>query len=161
LARQVGWDSQQSDFNYAGGQVIGLAAIILIPMGGEYAKTVSATAGLRSAAGLLDDAIGGTGNGTGSKLPPNDAQIKHIFRDDVGHIADTPANRNLLEGVAQSSQNYLGTDMYGLDWYGKIQHDGSQVWVRSYNGTIRDGGINNAPRQFDPKTGLNNNPFSK
>jgi hypothetical protein len=60
-ARQVGWDSQQSDFNYQGGQVIGLAMIILIPMGGEYAKTVSATAGLRSAAGLLDDAIGGVG----------------------------------------------------------------------------------------------------
>jgi hypothetical protein len=137
---------------------------------GTALVTVSGTIAARSAASLdadMDKFFEARMNaergaeGAGSKLPTNDSQLKHIFRNDVGHIPDTLENRQLLERVTNIQKNYLGTDKYGVDWYGQIQPDGSQIWVRSYKGTISDGGVNSIPRSFDPQTGLNNNPFTK
>ncbi len=96
-----------------------------------------------------------------SKLPTKDAQVKHIFRDAPEHLADTPANRALLETTANNSKNFLGVDKYGASWYAEIQPDGSQIWVKTYNGTISNGGVNQMPVTFDSATGLNQNPFAK
>ena len=93
------------------------------------------------------------------KFPANDSQIKHIFREADGHLLDTPANRSLLENTANNTQNFIGSDIHGTKWYAQIQPDGSQVWVRTYNGIITNAGINTMPRTFDPQTGFNDNPL--
>ena len=72
---------------------------------------------------------------------------------------DTPENRTLLESVANNPNNYLGTDTMNTQWYAQIQSDGSQIWARVWNGSIFNGGINEVPREWNPVTGLNNNPF--
>ena len=94
-----------------------------------------------------------------NKFPTNDAQLQHIFREAEGHLLDTPANRSLVENTVNNSQNIIGKDMYGTQWYAQLQPDGSQVWVRTYNGTIINAGINAVARTFDPQTGLKNNPL--
>ncbi len=101
-----------------------------------------------------------TGGGkTFNKLPPNDSQLKHIFRNAEGHLPDTFDNRYLLESIANTQTYYLGTDKYGTQWYSWTRNNGTQVWVRSRQGTIINGGINNNPLTFDPDTGLNANPY--
>ena len=78
----------------------------------------------------------------------------HIFREDEGHIPDTPANRRRLEDVANKKENSLGTDKRGNEWYAETQPDGSQTWVSVRDGKITNGGVNNPPRTFNPGTGL-------
>ena len=93
------------------------------------------------------------------KLPEKDAQMKHIFREAEGHLADTSFNRNLIERVVNNPKNYVGKDSYGTDWYAQIQPDGSQVWARALHGFVTNAGLNNSARKFDPRTGLNKNPL--
>jgi hypothetical protein len=104
----------------------------------------------------LDDAVIGGGS---NKLPTNDSQLKHIFRNAEGHLPDTLDNRSLIESVGNNPKNFIGTDARGTNWYAQIQSDGSQIWVRTYNGTVTNAGVNTTPRTFDPQTGLNFNPF--
>ena len=92
------------------------------------------------------------------KLPKNDSQLKHIFRDEEGHLKDTPENRKILLDLANDTKYHIGKDIEnGLDWHATIDADGTQKWVSHYDGTIREGGINKIPRKFDPETGLNHN----
>lgn len=100
------------------------------------------------------------GNGGGNKLSSKPSQLKHMFADRLGHLPDTPENRALLESVANNPNNYLGTDSMNTQWYAQIQPDGSQIWARVWNGSIFNGGINEIPREWNPITGLNNNPFA-
>jgi len=79
---------------------------------------------------------------------------KHIFRNKQGHIADTPINRQLLENTASNPINFLGTDKYGNERYAKILPSGKQVWAQVRNGMIRNGGINQTPRQFNSQSGF-------
>jgi hypothetical protein len=110
--------------------------------------------------GLTDGTMGMDVEGAGkAKLPTNDSQLKHIFREADGHLPDTPINRTLVENTANNSKYFMGSDAYETRWYAKIQPDGSQIWVRTYNGTIINAGVNATPRTFDPQTGLNNNPL--
>jgi hypothetical protein len=78
----------------------------------------------------------------------------HIFRDAPGHVADTPENRTLIESTASNSDNFLGNDEFGNDWYARELDDGRQSWASVRNGEIRNGGINETPRNFDDETGL-------
>jgi hypothetical protein len=92
--------------------------------------------------------------GGAPRFPPNEAQIQHIFREAPGHIADTPANRALLQGLAGDAGSLLGTDRFGNQWFARLNADGTQTWVQVRNGTIINGGVNQTPRPFDPGTGL-------
>ena len=48
-------------------------------------------------------------------MPEKDAQMKHIFREAEGHLADTAFNRNLIERVVNNPKNYVGKDSYGTE----------------------------------------------
>ena len=93
------------------------------------------------------------------KLPDNESTLKHIFRDDRGHLPDTPENRKLLLDVANNPKYHGGKDSRGNDWHYKTLDDGSQIWVESRNGTIRNGGHNTAPHHWDDRTGLSKNVY--
>ena len=95
------------------------------------------------------------------KLPPDESQLKHIFRDAKGHLTDTPENRQTLVELANDRSFHVGKDMRGNDWHIKYNEDGSQLWVTSRNGVIQNGGINNPPLPWDDDTGLSFNPFRK
>lgn len=43
-----------------------------------------------------------------NQFPPNDSQIKYIFRPKEGHLSDTPENRKLIETTANDPANYKG-----------------------------------------------------
>jgi hypothetical protein len=80
--------------------------------------------------------------------------LKHIFRSAEGHLSDTALNRRLLINTASSPKNYLGKDRFGNIWHAEIQKDGTQIWTVSRNGQVRNGGINQHPRNFNQITGL-------
>lgn len=82
--------------------------------------------------------------------------LEHIFRDAPGHLMDTLINRELLLDAAKDPNNFMGVDKYGKSWHAKTLENGSQVWTCSQNGEIRDGGLNETPRDFHPETGLSN-----
>ncbi len=96
-----------------------------------------------------------------NELPNNDAQIKHIFAEREGHLADTPENRTLLTDLANDASKYVGKDRYGNLWNISITTDGSQIWARYQNGVINEGGKNTTPRIWDNETGLNRNPVKR
>lgn len=106
--------------------------------------------------GFVKKGGGAAGSGGGyNRLSSKPSQLKHMFADRPGHFSDTAEHRALLEAVANNPDNYLGTDAMNTQWYAQIQPDGSQVWVRIWNGTIFNGGINAVPRQWDSGSGLN------
>ena len=79
----------------------------------------------------------------------------HIFRDEAGHFSrDTAANRKQLIDTAANRRNYVGTDKFGNNWHSRSMDNGRQLWMSSRNGVIRNGGINNTPRSFHPRTGM-------
>lgn len=93
------------------------------------------------------------------KFPDNDAQLKHIFRKARGHLEDTPENRKLLQDLANDARYHAGKYTHGNDWHFKTLEDGSQIWTSSRDGIIQEGGLNNPPRPWNDRTGLNNDPF--
>lgn len=99
-----------------------------------------------------------TVNNLANKLPPNDSQIKHMFRNAEGHLPNTLENHKLIETVANDPANYKGKDKFGKEWYSRMEPDGSQIWAWSFNGVIRDAGKNSTPKEWDPETGYCRNP---
>lgn len=91
------------------------------------------------------------------RLPKNDSQIKHILREDEGHLPDTPENRRLLVEWANDRSMHVGKDNRGVDWHASLNKDGTQNWVSHRDGVISDGGVNKIPRVFDQETGLKHN----
>lgn len=102
--------------------------------------------------------MGRAGGERKNRLPSNRSQLMHMFRNDRGHLPDTPANRELIESVANNPKNYVGTDSRGYAWYAQTRSDGTQVWAEVRNETIINGGVNDKPKNFDEITGLKNNP---
>lgn len=94
-----------------------------------------------------------------NQLPPNDSQLKHIFRDAEGHLPDTPENRELVTNMANNPANYMGMDKYGNQWYSSFNaSDGSQLWASVRNGRIQNAGKNLVPHTWDDETGYSQNP---
>ena len=81
--------------------------------------------------------------------------LPHIFRNRSGHFAEnTEANRKLLLDIASDPNNFLGQCERESLWYAKTQKNGTQVWAEVRNGRIRNGGFNETPKIYNPKTGL-------
>ncbi|CAL7959830.1 hypothetical protein MIDIC_150002 [Alphaproteobacteria bacterium] len=78
----------------------------------------------------------------------NDAQIKHIFRNDEGHVLDTPENRQKILDTVNDEKNFVKTDALGMKHYSKILEDGREVWVRVWKNSIRNAGINDIPIKY-------------
>ena len=53
---------------------------------------------------------------------------------------------------------YAGTDVRGNVWYSRTGLLGGQIWVRTRNGIITDGGFNIVERPWDPVSGFCNRP---
>lgn len=86
------------------------------------------------------------GDGSGPGFPTDTSQTQHIFRNAPGHFTnDTPANRQLIMATASDSNNLVGTDRFGNDWYTSTLSDGSQVWVSVRGNMIQNAGINDVP----------------
>ena len=100
-------------------------------------------------AGNIPDALKGR-----IKMPRNDSQLKHIFREDEGHLPDTPENRKMVSDLANDDRYYVGKDKYGNDWHIRNNENGEQDWVRHQNMVINEGGRNSIPISWDPETGL-------
>ena len=107
---------------------------------------------------LAEKGMGRAGDERKNKLHSNRSQLMHILRNDKGHLPDTPANRELIESVANDPQNYVGTDSRGHAWYAQTRSDGTQVWAEVRDHTIINGGVNDKPKDFNETTGLKNNP---
>ena len=91
-------------------------------------------------------------------LPPNDSQLKHVFRNKKGHLSDTPKNRKILLDLANDASKYKGTDIYGNNWNIEIDSKGRQVRATIQNNIITNGGRNDVHKNWDSETGLNVNP---
>ena len=71
------------------------------------------------------------------KMPRNDSKLKHIFRDEEGHLPDTPENRKMILDLANDVQYYVGKDRYGNDWNIRNNEDGTQdciIILRTHSG---------------------------
>ena len=93
------------------------------------------------------------------KLPKNDSQLKHIFRDEEGHLKDTPENRKILLDLANDTKYHAGKDKWGCDWNVRLNENGTQDYTRTYKNVISDGGQNEQPLPWNEQTGLNRNPL--
>ncbi|MCW6511407.1 DUF1073 domain-containing protein [Lichenifustis flavocetrariae] len=107
----------------------------------------------------VSPAGGTTGLGVGYRpprnlLPDNQSQLKHISRNENGHLPDTAANRQLLQDISSEDRYVLGHDSFGNTWSSKLMDNGTQVWVQVRNGRIINGGVNETPHEFNPQTGL-------
>ncbi len=80
---------------------------------------------------------------------------KHIFADRPGHLTDTPENRDLLLKLVSDIKNYFGPNKHGSSCYAKTLENGKQLWAYVWNGEIRNGGINDIPKVYNPISGFN------
>ena len=102
---------------------------------------------------------GGSNPSLGVQFPRNPGQIKHIFRKKTGHLSeDTFQNRKLFLDTANDKRNYRGKDNNDVEWYDRIESNGSQTWVKVKNNIISDAGVNKNPRVCNDTTGFNRNP---
>jgi len=83
------------------------------------------------------------------KLSTDPSDVGHIFRNESGHFRqDTSENRAFIESACSSIDNKVGTKTSGSEIYLKTMPDGSQAWAEVRNGTIRNGGKNNFPKEW-------------
>ena len=115
-----------------GVMLAGLAAIVFAP------KVIPALATASSPAlDKIKQWVGGT-----VKFPEQRSQLMHIFANRPGHVLDTPANRKMIQRVANNKRNFLGINRDGNEVFAQIMQDGSQVWAYVRDGVIRNGGRN-------------------
>ena len=75
--------------------------------------------------------------------------------------ASKSARATELLAVANDPSCYLGIDKRGNHWFARTNTDGTQTWVITRGGTIREGGRNQSPHLWDPVTGLSANPYKE
>lgn len=84
----------------------------------------------------------------------DEKKADHMFGERKGHVSDTTENRQMLQDVADDPSTTLGSDEHGNIWSGKTREDGTQVWTTTRGDKITGGGVNQTPKEFNPKTGL-------
>lgn len=97
------------------------------------------------------------GGQTGNQLPPDNSQLMHIFGNRIGHIADTPQNRQAIIDLVNDESCRLGISNHGLTWYARIEEDGSQLWASVRNGIVQNCGRNRPPHEWNDESGLSRN----
>lgn len=95
------------------------------------------------------------------RMPKNSSQMKHIFREDDGHLMYSDENRDMLTDLANDSKYFRGKDKWGNDWHIRQNADGTQDWVEHQHQVISDGGKNQFPKAWDDETGLKYNPLRR
>ncbi len=88
----------------------------------------------------------------GRFMGPSESIFGHIFRNSVGHINPTSmASKmrymNLFKSVASNPNNLVPTSnatakAAGILTYQQTYRNGSTVWVQTFNGQIRNAGVN-------------------
>lgn len=94
------------------------------------------------------------GVATADRVVIDEGRIDHMFRDDRGHLPDTPANRELLLRVANDPAAINGVDKFGVRWSSSTQSEGTQVWVRVSKGVVVNGGVNKNPLPYHQDYGF-------
>lgn len=95
-------------------------------------------------------------------IPETISQINHIFRKDTGHLEFSEKNVKIISDLINNEKYKIKSkDKYGKTWYCKNNKDGTQLWGSVYNNKLSNAGLNNTPRTFDNKTGLNKNPYKR
>lgn len=94
------------------------------------------------------------GVATADRVVIDERRIGHMFRDDRGHLPDTPANRELLLRVANDPAAINGVDKFGVRWSSSTQSDGTQVWVQVRKGVVVNGGVNKNPLPYHQDYGF-------
>lgn len=112
--------------------------------------------GTHSGGGTIGSHDSGSSSGPNT-FPPDRSQTDHMFGEREGHLPDTPANRRLIEDLANDDSCKLGSDKWGKEWYARMNPDGTQTWVSVRDGVIQDCGENTTPRPWDPEAGLSAN----
>jgi len=79
---------------------------------------------------------------------------EHMFDNRDGHRPDSPEFRSEIIMTVKNVKNYHGSDIHGNDWYSEILSDGTQRWASVYQKVIKNRGINNVPKLYNPMTGL-------
>src|SRR5580704_3577609 len=84
------------------------------------------------------------------RIELHEGRTGHIFREADGHFSeDTAVNRQMLIETASRSENLLGGDRFGNEWFAEVRTDGTQIWAQVRDGKITNGGVNITPRDFD------------
>jgi len=85
---------------------------------------------------------------------PEGKLANHIFSNKAGKLIDSPANRELITDLTNSSENLLGVDKYGESWFSRTLDDGKQLYGYTQDGVVKGAGINNEPVDIIKTKGL-------
>jgi filamentous hemagglutinin len=162
LAAQGVANGLSAVFGLGGGEppAAGSDPVLVSPGTGQTALPTTGGTPPNATLSSGSDNSDGSGSDTTSQgsannsLPMNPSQLSHIFRDDDGHLTDTPQNQQTLLNLVNNPVNSLGTDQFGNQWFAETLPDGTQLWGSVRNGVIQNGGLNTIPRSFNPATGL-------
>jgi hypothetical protein len=113
---------------------------------GRIVGQIAIAAAIDNGAGILGDTLTATEAASESGLVDfAEENAPHTFSERAGHIADTPANRAVIQD-AISPETYIRTTPQGVKVYQKLLPDGTQSWAQVFNGSITNGGVNDVPR---------------
>lgn len=88
-----------------------------------------------------------------ANFPKKDSQIKHIMRNEAGHLIDSKENRALLKMVSNDESNFVGNGEFNTRRYAKVIN-GKQYRVVTRNNIIQNGGVNEKEVKYIKGKGL-------
>lgn len=86
---------------------------------------------------------------------------QHMFDDREGHRPDSLEFRAEIIATVKNVKNYHGSDINNNDWYSEILSDGTQRWALVCKNIIKNGGINDIPKEYNPISGLSRLTYIK
>ena len=83
-------------------------------------------------------------------------EVPHVFSKAKGgqlpkngHVFDTPEHRRIITETFMDKKNFIFKDEHGNKFFAKLLPDGTEAWVRKYNGKVYSAGINDTPKYFN------------